>query len=133
MDNADQMAKGESRRWILDSIEIDEMADVAFDDDEQPSMMSKSTSPKSFARNTSSLRNRNKMERLQSGAEKGLKSLRFLDITTTGKEDVAWRSVEKRFNQLATDGRLPRNKFGACIGNFTNLSHQCGSCIFVNS
>ncbi|KAI8523920.1 hypothetical protein RHMOL_Rhmol13G0109000 [Rhododendron molle] len=124
MDNADQMANGEFVKWILEGIEIDEMADVSFDDDEQPSTVSRNTSQKSFARNASSLRNRNripspttpKMERLRSGAAKGLKSLRFLDRTTTGKEGDEWKSVEKRFNQLATDGRLPRDEFGACIG-----------------
>ncbi|KAG5515403.1 hypothetical protein RHGRI_036454 [Rhododendron griersonianum] len=133
MDNADQMAKGESERWmaegeserwILESIEIDKMANVPFDDDEQPSTMSRNTSKKSFTRNASSLKNKNrvpsptvpKMERLQSGAVKGLKTLRFLDRMTTGKEGDAWRSVEKRFHQLATVGRLPRDKFGTCVG-----------------
>ncbi|KAI8523922.1 hypothetical protein RHMOL_Rhmol13G0109100 [Rhododendron molle] len=133
MDNADQMAKGESvrwmaegesERWILESIEIDKMANVPFDDDEQPSTLSRNTSQKSFTRNASSLKNMNsvpsltvpKMERSQSGAVKGLKTLRFLDRMTTGKEGDAWRSVEKRFHQLATAGRLPRDKFGACVG-----------------
>ncbi|KAG5515402.1 hypothetical protein RHGRI_036453 [Rhododendron griersonianum] len=124
MDNADQIANEEFVKWILEGIEIDDMADVSFDDDEQPSTVSRNTSQKSFARNASSLRNMNRisgptipeMERLQSGATKGLKSLRFLDRTTTGKEGDEWKSVEKRFNQLARDGRLPRDKFGACIG-----------------
>ncbi|EEF29574.1 putative respiratory burst oxidase homolog protein H isoform X2 [Ricinus communis] len=57
-----------------------------------------------------------KVERTASSAARGLKSLRFLDRTVTGKEMDAWRSIEKRFIQFAVDDRLPRDKFGACIG-----------------
>lgn len=52
---------------------------------------------------------------MQSGAELGLKSLRFLDKTTGGKED-GWKVVEKRFGQFAVNGRLPKENFGRCIG-----------------
>ncbi|XP_065866427.1 putative respiratory burst oxidase homolog protein H [Euphorbia lathyris] len=57
-----------------------------------------------------------KIERTASSAAKGLQSLRFLDRTRTGKERDAWLSIEKRFDQFALDGRLPKDKFGICIG-----------------
>lgn len=140
MENADEMAKGASGRWILESVAIDKMEDVPFKNDEQPSTVSRNTSQKSFARNASNVKNRNrfpvptvpKMERSQSSATKGLKTLRFIDRITTGKEGEAWRSVEKRFHQLATDWRLPRDKFGVCIGNFTNFSHRYTFLVFEN-
>ncbi|KAI4388960.1 hypothetical protein MLD38_001242 [Melastoma candidum] len=53
---------------------------------------------------------------LERTASRGLGSLRFLERTVTGKEDDAWRSVERRFDRLAVGARLPRDKFGACIG-----------------
>ncbi|KAL3849703.1 hypothetical protein ACJIZ3_011585 [Penstemon smallii] len=54
--------------------------------------------------------------RLESGAKQGLMSLHFLDRTTTGKEEDAWMAIENRFNQIALNGRLFKDKFGACIG-----------------
>ncbi|CAN4098885.1 unnamed protein product [Withania somnifera] len=56
------------------------------------------------------------MGRMESGVSRGLKSLWFLDRKTTGKEGDSWKSVEKRFNQNAVNGRLFREKFGTCIG-----------------
>ncbi|CAA6656856.1 unnamed protein product [Spirodela intermedia] len=50
-----------------------------------------------------------------SGAESGLRGLRFLDEKACrGKE--GWKDVERRFLQLAADGRLAREDFGRCIG-----------------
>lgn len=57
-----------------------------------------------------------KVERTTSSAARGLQSLRFLDRTVTGRERDSWRSIENRFNQFAVDGRLPKDKFGVCIG-----------------
>lgn len=57
-----------------------------------------------------------KMGRTTSSAAKGLNSLRFLDRTVTGKETDAWRAIERRFHQFAVDGKLPRDKFGICVG-----------------
>ncbi|KAJ0911604.1 putative NAD(P)H oxidase (H(2)O(2)-forming) [Helianthus annuus] len=57
-----------------------------------------------------------KMGRTTSTAAKGLNSLRFLDRTVTGKEGDAWRSIERRFNQFAVAGKLPKDKFGICLG-----------------
>lgn len=57
-----------------------------------------------------------RVERTASAAARGLKGLRFLDRTMTGKEMDAWRSIENRFHQFAVDDRLPKEKFGICIG-----------------
>lgn len=57
-----------------------------------------------------------KMGRTTSSAAKGLNSLRFLDRTVTGKEGDAWRAIDRRFNQFSVDGKLPRDKFGICVG-----------------
>ncbi|XP_022943392.1 putative respiratory burst oxidase homolog protein H [Cucurbita moschata] len=47
---------------------------------------------------------------------KGFNMLRFLEGSIAGKEEEAWKAIEKRFRQLAPDGKLSRDKFGACIG-----------------
>eukprot|EP00252_Welwitschia_mirabilis_P025190 TRINITY_DN7776_c0_g1_i2.p1 TRINITY_DN7776_c0_g1~~TRINITY_DN7776_c0_g1_i2.p1 ORF type:complete len:585 (-),score=75.70 TRINITY_DN7776_c0_g1_i2:1329-3083(-) len=56
-----------------------------------------------------------KFDRTVSSAQRGLKSLRFLD-KNVGGSDSDWRSVEKRFDQLSVNGQLSRENFGACIG-----------------
>lgn len=53
---------------------------------------------------------------------KGFNMLRFLEGSIAGKEEEAWKAIEKRFRQLAPDGKLSRDKFGACIGEFLVLS-----------
>jgi hypothetical protein len=61
-----------------------------------------------------------KFDRTVSSAERGLKSLRFLDRNVGGKEnDAAWKTVDKRFEQFAVNGRVSRENFGACIGVFS--------------
>ncbi|XP_009611455.1 putative respiratory burst oxidase homolog protein H isoform X2 [Nicotiana tomentosiformis] len=109
IDNGD-LSRDNSVKWILENAEID--SDVPAN--QEP------VKQKSFKKNFSISRRRNgvvpRMGRMQSGAARGLNSLRFLDRTTTGKEGDAWRSVEKRFNQNAVNGRLFREKFGTCIG-----------------
>ncbi|KAM6566177.1 hypothetical protein CsatA_025305 [Cannabis sativa] len=47
---------------------------------------------------------------------RGLKSLRFLGRTVTGKENDAWRSIAKRFYQHQVNGKLYQDKFSDCIG-----------------
>ncbi|KAK2985568.1 hypothetical protein RJ640_025001 [Escallonia rubra] len=116
MDNA-KLTRGESVKWILESIEIDQMVDVPIDS-EQPSTAAKTPRVVSFKAN--SMRKRggvafSKMGRLKSGASRGLNSLHFLD-KNMGKEGDAWKAVEKRFNQYALDGTITREKFGVCIG-----------------
>lgn len=57
-----------------------------------------------------------RLGRQQSGALRGLNSLRFLDKKNIGKEGDGWKDVEKRFSQMSMDGRLSRDKFGICVG-----------------
>nr|XP_043620155.1 putative respiratory burst oxidase homolog protein H [Erigeron canadensis] len=57
-----------------------------------------------------------KLERQRSGAARGLDGLRFLDRVMTGKEGDAWSATEKRFQRFSADGKLPREKFGICVG-----------------
>lgn len=56
------------------------------------------------------------LERQRSSAARGLDGLRFLDKVITGKEVDAWMAIEKRFQRFAADGKLPREKFGICVG-----------------
>ncbi|KAG2673645.1 hypothetical protein I3760_13G101300 [Carya illinoinensis] len=129
--NISEMVVGDnSSEWVLQSIEIDQMVDVPIDDDddndnddETESIMSKSSNEILLKRSNRSERKRNgvqgsvpRMGRMASGAARGLKSLRFLDRTITGKETDAWKSIERRFKQHAVDGRLSRDKFATCIG-----------------
>ena len=74
-------------------------------------------------------------KRTQSGAQSGLRGLRFLDKTSAGKD--GWKSVEKRFDEMSTDdGRLHKDNFAKCIGQ--SLDHQliccaCASNILKNA
>lgn len=84
-------------------------------------MMRNASRVSSFKRLMSSARKRggpppNKINRTASSAAKGLQSLRFLERSATGKEQDAWHGIEKRFDQFAVDGKLHRDKFGACVG-----------------
>ncbi|KAJ7950337.1 Respiratory burst oxidase [Quillaja saponaria] len=116
--SSEEVDPDDPSKWILESIAIDQMVDVPINEGTQ------NTATKTLNRSNSSLRKRNgvqagsavKMGRLASGATRGIRSLRFLDRTVTGKEADAWKSVDKRFNQHSVDGKLPRDKFGACIG-----------------
>ncbi|XP_023007323.1 putative respiratory burst oxidase homolog protein H [Cucurbita maxima] len=49
------------------------------------------------------------------GRRKGFNMLRFLEVPVAGKEEEAWKTIEKRFHHQAPDGKLSRDKFGACI------------------
>lgn len=135
-----------SSEWVLQSIEIDQMVDVPIDDDndndnddETESIISKSSNEILLKRSNRSERKRNgvqgsvpRMGRMASGAARGLKSLRFLDRTITGKETDAWKSIERRFKQHAVDGRLSRDKFATCIGKFIrNMMCTFGIFFFV--
>jgi hypothetical protein len=57
-----------------------------------------------------------KMTRMQSSAQIGLRSLRFLDKTSGGKD--GWKAVDRRFEDMNKGGRLPKESFGKCIGEF---------------
>nr|WOW72676.1 ferric reductase [Mangifera indica] len=128
---------------MLESVEVDRMVDVPLNDNSGPgpgsgptrstSTRSKPPSSTSIKRNTSTAHRKSgllssgggggnrpqKIDRSASAAARGLQSLRFLDRTTTGKENDAWRSIEKRFNQFAvlcSPRKLPKDKFGICVG-----------------
>jgi len=130
-------SRTESKKWMLENIEIDKMVEVPINDEPKKAFpprgpvgasikWSASNLGASLRRTTSSALRKNgvlsskpprpKMERTASSAARGLKSLRFLDRTVTGKEMDAWRSIERRFDQFAVDERLPKEKFGICIG-----------------
>lgn len=127
MDDFEKVTKDDSTKWILESIEVESMADVPIHYEKE-----NITSPSTRQREENAISNPNAMispkkrsgflgngpriGRTGSSTKKGIKSLRFLDRTITGKEVDAWKSVEKRFHQFAFNGRLPRDKFGACVG-----------------
>lgn len=133
--NKDQLGTGESSRWILESIEIDHMTDVPFgnNNDSRTNDVVKSSLPlNSNGSQTSNLRNRAggvhedvvpTLGRLRSSADKGLRSLRFIDKKATAKEGDAWIAIEKRFFKSAVGGKIFRDKFGACVGTFLSNFH----------
>ncbi|ESW12296.1 hypothetical protein PHAVU_008G100700 [Phaseolus vulgaris] len=115
--------KDESSAWILESIEIQTVQGRSGGINE-PSADASSVLKGPNETSVNNVRSRNdnqgnggvKMMRIESGAARGIKGLRFLDRTVTGKEADAWRSIEKRFTQHAVEGKLPKDKFGACMG-----------------
>lgn len=126
--SSENQGKDDSSTWILESIDIvNDHVEVSKKDENNGSMVTKASDNEAFLDNGSNgsnvrLRNNNnhnasKMVRMQSGAARGLKGLRFLDRTVTGKEGDAWRSIEKRFSQHAVGGMLFKDKFGQCMGN----------------
>ncbi|KAG8649660.1 hypothetical protein MANES_08G118500v8 [Manihot esculenta] len=66
-----------------------------------------------------------KVDRSKSGAARALKGLKFMtkNVGTEG-----WSEVEARFDKLAVDGLLPKNRFGQCIG--MNESSEFASELF---
>ncbi|KAJ1380897.1 Riboflavin synthase-like beta-barrel [Sesbania bispinosa] len=54
-----------------------------------------------------------RMDRTKSGAARALRGLKFMtkNVGTEG-----WSQVEKRFDELAVDGKLPKTRFSQCIG-----------------
>ncbi|XP_048491002.1 respiratory burst oxidase homolog protein E isoform X1 [Beta vulgaris subsp. vulgaris] len=64
---------------------------------------------------------RAQLQRTTSGAQRALTGLRFISMTTcttTGDDggEEMWKQVEARFDELAQNGLLAREDFGACIG-----------------
>ncbi|KAL5764229.1 hypothetical protein ACOSP7_016579 [Xanthoceras sorbifolium] len=128
----DNVNNNDDSKWMLESVEVDRMTEVPIGDHDQqaqgrPSSAAKPPVGASFMRNTSQFKKRTsgplngkgappQMERTASTAARGLKSLRFLDRTVTGKENDAWRSIDRRFHQFAVNDKLPKEKFGICIG-----------------
>ncbi|KAG5056082.1 hypothetical protein JHK85_008592 [Glycine max] len=54
-----------------------------------------------------------RVDRAKSGAARALKGLKFMtkNVGTEG-----WSQVDKRFDELAVDGKLPKTRFSQCIG-----------------
>ncbi|WJX76348.1 NAD(P)H oxidase (H2O2-forming) [Trifolium repens] len=129
--STEKQGTDESSTWILESIKIVPNVEVSKEGEDNESMVIIASDNETFLNNNANnMRNRNnnnnnnnnnpqngsKIMRMTSGAARGLKGLRFLDRTVTGKEGDAWRSIEKRFTQHAVDGMLSKDKFGTCIG-----------------
>lgn len=109
----------ESKKWILDPEGVHVMmADVPINGDDDDDVEERNGSHKRSEDDGVSRPRMKNLGRRKSKAERGLKSLRFLDRSVTGKEGDAWRAIESRFHQYALDGRLSRDKFGTCIGTF---------------
>ncbi|CAN6692557.1 unnamed protein product [Malus baccata var. baccata] len=117
--------QNDPNKWKLETIDIDPMVDIPLSNNDTEGNVTKSSNNATLKRNNSSVRKRNGVQgnnhgsvgcRAEPGGKEGIKSLRFLDRTATGKEVDAWKQVEKRFNQYAVADRLSRDKFGACIG-----------------
>ncbi|KAL2899216.1 putative respiratory burst oxidase-like protein H [Bienertia sinuspersici] len=120
-------------KWILDSIEIDQITDAPASESSSSSNNYNNNAQKSprainFTKIGSNARKRfgmlgngntngakPKMGRLSPTAARGLQSLRFLD-SATGKDGDAWEPVEKKFNRNAVEGRLHRDRFFDIIG-----------------
>lgn len=110
---------------FLEDVDIDDTADSSSKNDMASSSSKFSKSASNIERQQSNImRKRNvvqgnnpyRMTRQESGVARGLKSLRFLDRTVTGKEGDAWKAIERRFHQAAVEGRIFRHNFGPCIG-----------------
>lgn len=56
-----------------------------------------------------------KEDRSKSGAARALQGLKFMS-NNVGSE--GWSQVEKRFDELAVDGKLPKTRFSQCIGTY---------------
>ncbi|CAJ2631657.1 respiratory burst oxidase homolog protein B-like [Trifolium pratense] len=54
-----------------------------------------------------------RVDRAKSGAARALKGLKFM---TKNVGDRGWTQVEKRFDELEVDGKLPKTRFSQCIG-----------------
>ncbi|XP_019440572.1 PREDICTED: respiratory burst oxidase homolog protein B-like [Lupinus angustifolius] len=55
-----------------------------------------------------------RVDRAKSGAARALKGLKFMAVKNVGAE--GWVQVENRFDELAVDDKLPKTRFGQCIG-----------------
>ncbi|KAK1373646.1 putative respiratory burst oxidase-like [Heracleum sosnowskyi] len=117
-------SSGEPENFNLQGVKIDKM------DNDSTNMgapqrpgLPKAPSKSTFGRLGSNFRSASRnvtkgvgQRRPQSGALKGLNSVRFIDKKQIGKEGKGWLHVESRFHQLAVDGKLSREKFGICVG-----------------
>lgn len=63
-----------------------------------------------------------RVDRAKSGAARALKGLKFMS-KTVGTAEQGWFQVEKRFDELAVDGKLPKTRFSQCIGMFVYMHY----------
>lgn len=109
-------AKDNQAECVLESIEIDHMVT-----DEKTAELRDLNQADSKQSNCSDGMKKTVVETSQPVVgirrrRKGFNMLRFLEGSIAGKEEEAWKAIEKRFRQQAPDGKLTRDKFGACIG-----------------
>lgn len=123
MSNIANKKSHDPEEWILERVEVDKMVEIPVSDVKQQSSGNNIEIP--LKRNESQVRKRTSgvvpypqtlYKRTGSTAARGLKSLRFLDRTVSGREADAWKAVERRFSQYANNCRLSKENFGACIG-----------------
>ncbi|RYQ90301.1 hypothetical protein Ahy_B09g096463 isoform D [Arachis hypogaea] len=57
-----------------------------------------------------------KIDRSKSGAARALQGLKFMSKSGVVGSDEGWLQVEKRFEELSIDGKLPKTRFSQCIG-----------------
>jgi len=55
-----------------------------------------------------------RVDRSKSGAARALRGLAFMTKSAAGAE--GWSLIEKRFDELAIDAKLPKTRFSQCIG-----------------
>ncbi|KAI3965042.1 hypothetical protein MKX01_013973 [Papaver californicum] len=116
----EDLEESNSSKWILESIVVQQQENVDIRVDDPVSVRKTPNNVGKFEVND--LHERKNVRLTENGgsvktsATKGIQGLRFLARTKTGKEDDAWRAVEKRFNELAYEERLYRDNFGKCIG-----------------
>lgn len=83
------LSRDNSVKWILENAEKDSTSDI-HENRNGANGLQELANQKSFKKNFSISRRRNgvvpRMGRMESGATRGLKSLRFLDRSTTGTE-----------------------------------------------
>ncbi|XP_057962973.1 respiratory burst oxidase homolog protein B [Malania oleifera] len=65
---------------------------------------------------TSTSRPFNKVDRSKSGAARALRGLQFMTTNVGSRYERGWSEIERRFDELAVDGALPKTRFGQCIG-----------------
>lgn len=125
-------SSGESEKVFFQGVKIDKMENDTTNTGTPPLQnqmrpaLPKTTSKSTFGRLGSNFRSasRNVAKGLnqrrgpQSGALRGLNSVRFIDKKHIGKEGDGWNAVETRFHQMAVDGKLSRDKFGICVGKY---------------
>ncbi|KAK4282786.1 hypothetical protein QN277_014120 [Acacia crassicarpa] len=64
-------------------------------------------------RRMTSVKKFDRVDRTKSGAARALRGLKFM---TKNLGSAGWSQAEKRFDDLAVDGKLPKTRFAQCIG-----------------